>query len=114
MWYLSIRLVVAELNWSSSLARSHDIRAFHCGLAFFCLVYYPFIVDCVGITFGGLDADVVLTLDSDKNMLSGWTSCEQRNSFQRDWITSRVIRRLVAWYTDYCLNEIDQMFRKCV
>ena len=26
--------------------------------------------------------------------------------FQSDWITSRVIRRLAAWYTDYCLNEI--------
>lgn len=54
------------------------------------------------------------TLDSDKNVLSVGISCEQRNSFQSDWITSRVIRRLAAWYTDYCLNEIDQMFRRCV
>jgi hypothetical protein len=25
-----------------------------------------------------------------------------------------VTRRLVAWYTDYCLNEIDQMSRRRV
>ena len=57
---------MVELDWSSSLARGHDIRAFHCRSAFFCLVYYPVGVDTVENNFWGLD--VVVTLDSDKNM----------------------------------------------
>ena len=51
------------------------------------------------------------TLDSDKNVLSVGQVCEQRNSFQSDWITSRVIRKTRCLvYRYYCLNEINQMF----
>ena len=49
---------------------------------------------------------MVLTFDSDKN-------CEQRNSFQSDWITSRMTRKTRCLvYRDYCLNEIDQIVPK--